>query len=77
MVASASSRVLQGSVLGPLLFLAYINDLSKNLSSTAILFADDTSIFSVAHDISLPSLQLNDDLINISNWACQSCYAKI
>ena len=51
--------------------LVYINDLSKNLSSTAKLFGDDTSIFSVVHDISLSSLQLNDDLIKIFNWAYQ------
>ena len=50
--------------------LVYINDLSKNLSSTAKLFADDTSVFSIVH-ISLSSLQLNDDLIKISNWAYQ------
>ena len=49
----------QESVLGPLLFLVYVNYLSKNLSSTAKLFADNTSIFSVVHGISLSSLQLN------------------
>ena len=49
----------QESVLGPLLFLVYVNYLSKNLSSTAKLFADNTSIFSVVHGVSLSSLQLN------------------
>ena len=69
MVASASWRAsricLRASII-----LVYINDLPKNLSSTAKLFADDTSIFSVVYDISLSSLQLND-LIKISNWAYQ------
>ena len=38
----------QGSTLGPLLFLLYVNDLSDNLSSNIKLFADDTSLFSVS-----------------------------
>ena len=36
----------KGSILGPLLFLIYISDLSGDLSSKAKLFADDTSLFS-------------------------------
>ena len=63
--------VLQGSILGPLFFLMYINDLSKNLSSITKLFADDTSIFSVVHDVDLSAKQLNDDLNKISDWVFQ------
>ena len=42
--------VLQGSILGPLLFLIYVNDLPDNLNSLIKLFADETSLFSTAYD---------------------------
>ena len=62
----------QGSILGLLLFLVYLNDLSKNLSSTAKHFADGTSIYSVVHDISLTSLQLNDDTSMIMSMSMEN-----
>ena len=57
--------VPQGSILGPLLFLIYINDLSDNLTSNAKLFADDTSLFSEVHDDNTSAKELNNDLRKI------------
>ena len=68
---NANAGVPQGSILGPLLFLIYINDLSGNVSSKAKLFADDTSLFNVAHDINTLAKELNSDLTKVSNWAFQ------
>ena len=39
------SRVLQGSVFGPILFLIYVNDISERVNSNVKMFADDTKIF--------------------------------
>ena len=61
--------VPQGSILGPLLFLVYINDLPNGLKSNAKLFADDTSLFTIVKDRSVSANILNNDLQLISLWA--------
>ena len=62
--------VQQGSILGPLLFLIYINDLSDNLTNNAKRFADDT-LFSVVHDVNTSAKKLNNDLKKVNDWAFQ------
>ena len=68
---NVTAGVPQGSILGPLLFLIYINDLSEGLSTNANLFADDTSLFSVIHDNQTSANILNKDLEMVHNWAFQ------
>ena len=69
--ADVNAGVPQGSVLGPLLFLIYINDLVDGLSSNAKSFADDTSLFSIVYNANTTAKELNNDLVKISRWAYQ------
>ena len=63
--------VRQGSILIPLFFLVYSNDLPNGLKSNTNLFAHDASLFPIIHDVNLSQADLNEDLDKIKYWAYQ------
>ena len=63
--------VPQGSVLGPLLFLVYVNDINRDITSNISLFADDTSLFDIVHNPELTAQKLNEDLAKLQVWAAK------
>ena len=67
-ITDVTSGVPQGSVLGPILFLLYINDINENIKSSIRLFADDSIIYrkinsNIDHQI------LQTDLIQLEKWS--------
>ncbi|XP_071177655.1 uncharacterized protein [Mytilus edulis] len=65
----SQSGVPQGSVLGPLLFIIYINDIAEQLTSLCRLFADDTSFSYSGHDEELIQSVVSRDLRQLDEWS--------
>ena len=60
--------VPQGSILGPLLFLLYVNDMPQAVNSDLLLYADDTCLIYTGKDINTIEEQLNTDFSSLCDW---------
>ena len=68
---NVKAGVPQGSRLGPILFILYVNEIATelDLDSIPLIFADDTTLLAFGNNTSETVAQLNNDLSKISNWA--------
>ena len=63
-----SCGILQGSILGPLLFLLYVNDIPQTVNSESLLYADDTCLIYKGKDTKTIEEQLNRDFNSLCKW---------
>ena len=62
------SGVPQGTILGSILFLIYVNDVSSNISSSIKMFADDTKVYREIADFENDTRALQTDIVRLANW---------
>ena len=69
MTSEVMCGIPQGSCLGPLLFIAYLNDLKQCLKySQASIYADDTNVTNVPTDVEELVFEAQQELLNLSEW---------
>ena len=75
---SPKSGIPQGTVLGPVLFLTFINDLPQSLTCECSIFADDSTAYTAGKDTQLTCRKLSLNLDYASDWASSwACYSAL